>query len=154
MTEENYVVVTTISSHRMRYVVPMSELQKMNEDSTVDPSWALDAVTMQEVKEFSQDHIGEQISDTFVMSEDEILQLFDKDNDYATGWTKEYKLAYIHNWKENPSPEEAQAFEKLRQAQFSSNQERYHDAVDRMYRESGDIYSTGMSTPGNRDYED
>src|SRR5210317_1338926 len=137
---EEYVVVTAISSHRMRYVVPMSELQKMNEDYQVDPKWALDAVTMQEVKEFSQLHLGEQISDMFVMNEDEVLELFDKDNDYASGWTRDYKLAFIQNWKENPSPEEAAEFEKIRQSHFNQRQERYHEAIGRMYREEDDIY--------------
>lgn len=97
---EEYVVVTTIQTFRHRYVVPMSELQKMNEDSEVNPEWAFDAVIMEEVKEFSQEHLGEQISDMFTMSEEEVLDLFDKDNKYLSGWTKEKKLEWIHNWKE------------------------------------------------------
>ena len=148
---EQYVVVTTVQTFRHRYVVPMSELQKMNEDYQVDPKWALDAVTMQEVKEFSQHHIGEQITDMFVMGEDEIVDLFDKDNDYASGWTRDYKLAFIQNWKENPSPEEAAEFEKIRQKHF--HQERYHEAISRMYREEEDIYTTGMTTPGDSEYD-
>lgn len=98
---EKYVVVTCISTHRMRYVVPMSELQKLNEDYMVDPKWALDCVTCEEVKEFSQMHIGEQIIDSVTMNQDEILDLFDRDNDYLSSWSKDYKLEWIHNWKEN-----------------------------------------------------
>jgi hypothetical protein len=116
---EEYVVVTTVQTFRHRYVMPMSELQKMNEDYQVDPKWALDAVTMEEVKEFSQLHLGEQILDSVVVNEDEIVDLFDRDNDYASGWTREYKLAFIQNWKENPSPEEAAAFNDLRQNHFN-----------------------------------
>lgn len=113
-----YVVVTAISSHRMRYVVPMSELQKLNEDCQVDPKWALDLVTMQEVKEFSQDHIGEQISDMFIVSEEEVLDLFDRDNEYASDWSRDYKIASIHHWEEYPSDERAIEFENIRQEEF------------------------------------
>ena len=97
---EEYVVVTTIQMFRHRYVVPMSEVQKMNEDYEAKPEWVLDAVTMEEVKEFSQEYITEQISDMFTMSEEEVLELFDKDNKYLSGWTKEKKLEWIHDWKE------------------------------------------------------
>jgi len=149
--KEQYVVVTAISSHRMRYVVPMSELQKMNTDYQVDTKWALDAVTMQEVKEFSQEHLGEQIADMFVMDEEDVLDLFDGDNDYASSWSKEYKLAWIHHWEENPSEERSAEFEKIRQQNF--RQESYHDSISRMYRESDDIYTHGMNTAGDREYE-
>lgn len=97
---EKYVVVTAIQSFRERYVIPMSELQKQNEDYEVDPKWALDMVTMHEIKEFSQEDIGEQITDMFVMEEDEVLDLFDADNKYLSGWTKEKKLEWIQEWKE------------------------------------------------------
>jgi len=98
--DEQYVVVTTVQTFRHRYVVPMSELQASNPDMPAEPEWAFDAVTMEEVKEFSQDHLGEQISDMFTMSEEEVLELFDKDNKYLSGWTKEKKLEWIHDWKE------------------------------------------------------
>ena len=94
-----YVVVTATSTHRMRYVVPMDELQKMNEDYIVDPRWALDLVTCGEVEEFSQIHLGEQIVDCVEMDEDEILELFDKDNDYLKEWSKERKINFIRDWK-------------------------------------------------------
>lgn len=100
MSEEKYVVVTAIQTFRERYVIPMSELQKQNEDYQVDPKWALDMVTMEEVKEFSQEHLGEQISDMFVMGEEEVLTLFDTDNKYLSEWSKEQKLKWIHDWKE------------------------------------------------------
>jgi hypothetical protein len=106
MSDERYVVVTAISTHRMRYAIPMSELQKLSPeiDITDNPAiqieWAQDAVTMEEVKDFSQDHLGEQIVDTFILDEERVLQLFDRDNDYLKPWTKEQKLEYIHEWKD------------------------------------------------------
>lgn len=103
-SDERYVVVTAVSTHRIRYCVPWSELQKMtpNVKLTHDKAitWAGDSVTMQEVKEFSQDWLGEQIVDTFILDEERVLQLFDRDNDYLSGWPKEQKLEYIHNWEE------------------------------------------------------
>jgi len=103
MIEKNkYVIVTTISSHRMRYTIPLDELQKLNPDQPVDPSWALDCVTSEEVKEFSQRHVGEQIIDAQVLNEDEMLQFFDADNDYLASWPREQKIAFVYDWKEKP----------------------------------------------------
>ena len=109
-----YVVVTCVSQFRNRYVIPVDELQKMNPDMPVDPSWALDSVTCEEVKEFSQRHIGEQIIDAQVLREPEVLQFFDADNDYLTEWDEEFKLAWINHWKQKPSKEEEAKFEEIR----------------------------------------
>ena len=106
MSDERYVVVTCVSTFRQRYCVPVSELQKLNTDVDImsDPvkqiEWANDSVTMEEVKEFSQSHLGEQILDTFILDEERVLQLFDRDNDYLKEWTKEQKLKHIHDWKD------------------------------------------------------
>jgi len=110
-----YVVVTCVSQFRNRYVIPVDELQKMNPDMPVDPSWALDSVTCEEVKEFSQRHIGEQIIDAQVLREPEVLQFFDADNDYLKGWDEEFKIEWIRHWKEQPSEEEQAKFEEIRQ---------------------------------------
>jgi len=98
VSDEKYVVVTAISQFKMRYVVPMSELQKDNPDAPVDPLWALDGVTCNDYEEFSQDHLGEVITDWCVENEEQILERFDRENDYLAGWTKEQKLKNItHN---------------------------------------------------------
>ena len=94
-----YVLVTAISTHRMRYCIPLDELQKLNEEQPVDPKWALDCVVMNEIEEFSQDHLGEQIVDYDVLTEEEILEQFDKDNDYLVSWTTEKKISFIRDWK-------------------------------------------------------
>lgn len=99
-----YVIVTAISSHRMRYVIPVDELQKLNTDVPVEgieAEWAMDCVTCNEVNDFSQVHLGEQIVDAVVVDEDAMLAQFDKDNDYLKGWTKEKKVEYVRNWKFN-----------------------------------------------------
>tara|TARA_B100000497_G_C7650292_1_gene391182 strand:- start:688 stop:1113 length:426 start_codon:yes stop_codon:yes gene_type:complete len=94
-----YVVVTCVSTFRNRYVIPVDELQRLNPDEEVDPSWALDAVTCEDVKEFSQRHVGEQIIDAQVLREPEVLQFFDADNDYLKDWTEEQKISWIHDWR-------------------------------------------------------
>jgi len=95
VSDEQYVVVTTISQFKIRYAVPLSELQKENELAPVDPKWALDGVTCQEYEEFSQEHLGEVITDWCVDNEEQILERFDRENDYLAGWTKEQKLKNI-----------------------------------------------------------
>lgn len=70
------VLVDAISMFRMRYLVEV-------EDSG-DPKWACDTVIMQEAKEFSQHHIDEVISDYRVVSEEEAIQVFKKDNEYLS----------------------------------------------------------------------
>lgn len=99
MTDKQYVIVTSISTHRIRYCVPLDDLR--DHDGTVDPKWALDSVTMQEVKEFSQDWIGEQIVDYQVVDDNGMLDQFDKDNGYLKGWTLDKKLAWVADWKES-----------------------------------------------------
>lgn len=99
--DKKYVVVTTVSSYRIRYAIPMDELQALNTEHPVDPLWALDSVTCQEVKEFSQEWLGEHIVDHDVVNEDQILDLFDKDNSYLKEWSTKEKLSLIRNWQIN-----------------------------------------------------
>ena len=96
--DKQYVVVTAIGQFRHRYVIPMDELQALNPNAPVDPKWALDSVTCQEVEEFSQQYLGEVIIDHDVVGETEILEIFDADNDYLSGWSTEKKLQHIRNW--------------------------------------------------------
>lgn len=98
MTDKQYVIVTAISTHRMRYCVPLDDLR--DHDGTVDPKWALDSVTMQEVKEFSQDWLGEQIVDYRVVDVNGMLDQFDMDNDYLKGWTMAKKITWVEDWKD------------------------------------------------------
>ena len=97
-----YVIVTAISSYRMRYAIPVDQLQDLNTDVPVEGhevEWALDCVTCEEVNEFSQMHVGEQIIDAAIIDEDVMLQLFDVDNGYLKDWSKEKKLEYVRKWK-------------------------------------------------------
>lgn len=99
--DKQYAVVTVVSQFRHRYVIPMDELQALNPDAPVDPKWALDSVTCQDVKEFSQKYLGEVIIDHAIFDETEILEVFNEDNDYLSGWGTEQKLKFIRDWREN-----------------------------------------------------
>jgi hypothetical protein len=76
----------------------MEDLQNLNTNAKVELAWAADAVTCNEVEEFSQQWLGEQIIDVQELNEEQILELFDKDNDYLKDWSKDKKLNHIKNW--------------------------------------------------------
>jgi len=103
MSNERYVVVTAVSQFRQRYAIPVSALQSMSPDIKLDDktliAYANDSVTCEEVHEFSQHWMGEQIVDTFILDEPRILQLFDRDNDYLKEWPDEKKLENINDWE-------------------------------------------------------
>ena len=107
--DERYVVVTAVSQFRQRYLIPVSELQKLNPeiDITDRPylqvTWAKDSVTCEDVKEFSQEFLGETIIDTFILDEERVLNLFDRDNDYLKEWTKKQKLEFFKEWQDKPN---------------------------------------------------
>jgi len=81
--KKEFVLVECISMFRQRYVV---------EVPAGKAEWALDTVVMQEAKEFSQAHIGENIVSHRVMSEEQVLALCSIDNDYANSWNDKLKL--------------------------------------------------------------
>jgi hypothetical protein len=81
--KKQLVLVECISMFRQRYVIEVPAGKS---------EWALDTVVMQEAKEFSQEHIGENIVSHRVMSEEEVLALCDVDNDYAKRWSDDYKI--------------------------------------------------------------
>jgi hypothetical protein len=54
--------------------------------------WAMDTVVMHQAKEFSQEHLGEQIVSHRVVSEEDALKICDEDNDYARVWSDEHKI--------------------------------------------------------------
>ena len=96
MNNKDYVVVTAIASHRMRYVMHHDDLQKQNFEVPVDNvEWANDTVSLGECEEFSQEYMGEYIVDSVEMNEDDMLDLFDKDNEYLSAWTKDQKIELV-----------------------------------------------------------
>jgi hypothetical protein len=90
VTEKQWVLVECVSQFRQRYMV---EVPVGTDQFGKDKSeWALDTVTMNEAREFSQEHLGETIVSHRVISLADALVLCDKDNDYTAEWTEEQKL--------------------------------------------------------------
>ena len=77
-------LVECISTFRIRYVV-----------DTDNEEWAEDTVVMEEAKEFSQLHLGEQIVSTRTINKEEYLRLFDEDNEYLSEWEEEQKFKLV-----------------------------------------------------------
>jgi hypothetical protein len=77
------VMVDALQTYRMRYLV---------EVPASNPEWALDTVTMNEAKEFSQEALPELICSHRVVTREEALAMCDVDNDYAKSWTDEKKM--------------------------------------------------------------
>lgn len=93
---KDYVVVTAIAQFRHRYVMHKDHLQKLNPDVEVNPvEWACDTVVAEEIEEFSQYYLGETIIDTTTVTEDEMLELFDKDNAYLEDWSRKSKIEWV-----------------------------------------------------------
>ena len=101
--DNRYVVVTAISSHRMRYAIPVERLQSLSETTDVPlddktlKEWALDNVTMEYIEGFSQEWMGEYTSDVTIENRETILNRFDEENEYLKGWSTDYKLKWIDN---------------------------------------------------------
>ena len=90
--ESEWVLVECVSTFRERYMVEVPKGKEL---------WALDTVTMNEAKEFSQEHLGEQIVSHRVVTKKEALELCDKDNDYVSSWDEETKVKnFFTTWKE------------------------------------------------------
>ena len=71
--EMDLVLVECVNQFRIRYLV---EVPKGKQE------WALDTVVMNEAKEFSQEHLGETIVSSRVISEKDALALCKQDNNY------------------------------------------------------------------------
>ena len=92
-----FILVETISQYRMRYVV---EVPVGIDDHGVDTSlWALDTVTCDEAKEFSQEWLGETILSHRVINKKEILSMLATDHPEWQPGSDEKKLdIFVTSW--------------------------------------------------------
>lgn len=96
--DTQWVLVETVSMFRHRYVI---EVPAGTDDYGRDKKdWALDTVTMNEAKEFSQLHLDETIVSNRVVTKKEALALCDVDNNYTKSWSKEQKINAFFTTKE------------------------------------------------------
>lgn len=97
--ETQLVLVETVSMFRQRYMieVPVGTDRQGNDKSL----WALDTVSCNEAKEFSQEHLGETIVSHRVVSRKEAMTLCDTDNEYASNWNDDMKVkAFYTSWED------------------------------------------------------
>ena len=94
--KKQLVLVEAVSMFRMRYVIEVPEGEEK-------VAWALDTVTLNEATEFSQLHLGETITSHRVISKEEMIEIFDTDNDYLKDWSEQRKEQFITPWREDES---------------------------------------------------
>ena len=88
------VLVETVATFRHMYAVAVKD------DEPIE--YALDDVTAyatgfeNELTEFAQNHVGEDIFSYREISEEEYLKIFDKENDYLSDWDDNQKKQYIY----------------------------------------------------------
>ena len=80
-------LVETVSMFRMRYVIECENAEH-----------AMDEVTMG-IEEFSQKHLGETITSTREVTDDEAIRIFYEDNEYLKDWPPEHALRHVHTVK-------------------------------------------------------
>ena len=88
-----YAVFTTISTFRHRYVVLLEEGETAESIQH--------GVASCDIEEFSQKHLLETVVDATECSEEEMLKLFDSDNDYLKSWDQEKKLSWVKRLRGN-----------------------------------------------------
>jgi hypothetical protein len=106
--EGKYAVVTVVSSFKQRYIIPTEALQELNEDVDLDEElarvWAEEEVMSENVKEFSQNWLGETVIDVDLIKLEKALELMSKDNRYLTegeiAWPIDKQIQYIREWKD------------------------------------------------------
>ena len=84
--ETEIILVETVQTFHHTYAVRVPKGKA---------EWALDTVASEEAEEVSQEHLGEQIVTHRVVTEEEYLRVFDKQNDYLKSWTTEQKMEYV-----------------------------------------------------------
>lgn len=85
--QKKLYLVETVSMFRMRYVIEAKEAEHA-EDEVV--------CNLGDLREFSQQHIDENIFTTREISKDEYMRLFAEDNDYLSSWHDEQKKQFIN----------------------------------------------------------
>lgn len=85
------VLVDTVSSFRLRYVVEIPE--------DASEEIAHDFVLNGDPKELSQVHTKEEVVGSRVVTDKQYLKVFDSDNEYLSSWPDEMKLdKFINRW--------------------------------------------------------
>ena len=90
--ETEFVLVETIVTYRMRYVVEVEKGNTGDTGNTTQDHIAEGLVIRGEAKEFSQLALGETVVSTRIIEKKDIIALCDEDNDYASTWSDDQKM--------------------------------------------------------------
>ena len=74
-----YMMVDTISQFRMRYVIEVPDEVGLEHHPATPEDYAMDMITCEEAKEFTQHHLGETIVSTREVTLEEAIDQFRKD---------------------------------------------------------------------------
>lgn len=99
----DYVEITTLSHFKLKYVMPAKDFEALGFTEPVDSEALMKMINAGAVKEFSQLHLGEVLADVQEHNEEDMLTLFDMDNDYLKNWSREQKIKYMTNWRDGAS---------------------------------------------------
>lgn len=103
MNNKEYINIVTVSHFRHSYVIPLKDLEefrKSESESQADIAQRL--IQDEDVKEFSQTHISEDVVATKELSAIEFLDLIDDDpNCHMKSWSTASKINYAEYWGEN-----------------------------------------------------
>lgn len=83
-----YVLTDTVITYRMRYAIAVPD--DVPDDDAKER--ANDAVANEDVEEFSQHYVGEQIASNRVIDEEEYIRQYDEDNGYLANIPLQSKL--------------------------------------------------------------
>jgi hypothetical protein len=65
----------------------------------IDPNSLMSKIPEEE--EFSQEHIGEVISTTDIVDEEEMLRIFGEENQYLKNWTNHEIIRWVNRYVES-----------------------------------------------------
>jgi hypothetical protein len=87
-----FVLVETQIQYRMRYIIEVPDNHNDKEYPCTAEQWAMDTVTSEEMKEFSQLYLGETIFSSREIAKEDIIPMCDAENDYCKSWDDEHKF--------------------------------------------------------------
>lgn len=94
-----WVLVETVSIFKHQYMVEVPV--GVDDYGNNKANWALDTVTCEEAKEFTQEHIAENITGFRVVSKEEALDMFRNHDPVFSGWDDELIMKnHFTTWKE------------------------------------------------------
>lgn len=98
---KRYAVITTVSMFKVRYVVDEDKVHAFDNKAPIDDQklldWSEKSVMEDELDDFSQIFLGETVLERNIMEEEEVIELFYRDNKHAADWDTEQVKKYMSN---------------------------------------------------------